>query len=311
MNRASDVPPPVSSFGSTPVASMIARRSVSTCAPGSVRNDSPLIAMSRSKRSACCAITARSQADSARPGVVAVEPDVQHRAGRGRDHVGHRVADVDAGELEAGRLEPVVAGVERRRGQRSGDADQPVHRIVGALRIGDVALRAVHRDLRVQAAAAADLHHVAERHRAGRFADDAEVGDLTVGLHPLQHAHGAVDRHAFLVAGDQQADRAARRAVTKVLRRRGDERRDAALHVTGAAAVQDAVAHLAGERTGLPVRGANRHDVGVTGKADVRRAGADAGEQVVDLAVAQRCDGEAEVASEHRPARSARRHRRA
>ena len=45
----------------------MAWRSVSTSGPGSVRNDSPLIAMSRSKRSACCAITARSQADSAAP----------------------------------------------------------------------------------------------------------------------------------------------------------------------------------------------------------------------------------------------------
>ena len=42
-------------------------RSVFTSSPGSVRNDSPLIATSRSKRSTCCAITARSHAESAAP----------------------------------------------------------------------------------------------------------------------------------------------------------------------------------------------------------------------------------------------------
>ena len=45
----------------------------------------------------------------------------------------------------------------------------------------------------------------------------------------------------------------------------------------------------------LPVRRADRDDVGVAGEADVRRSGADAGEQVLDLAVAQRRDGEAEL----------------
>ena len=68
-----------------------------------------------------------------------------------------------------------------------------------------------------------------------------------------------------------------------------------ALHVAGAAAVQDAVAHLAAERIDLPVRSADRHHVGMAGEADMRRSGADAGEQVVDLAVAQRRDGEAEL----------------
>ena len=81
-----------------------------------------------------------------------------------------------------------------------------------------------------------------------------------------------------------------------MLRHGGDERGDAALHVAGAAAVEDAVAHFAGERVGLPVGGADRHHVGVAGEAEMRRAGADAGEQVVDLAVAQRRDGEAELA---------------
>ena len=176
-----------------------------------------------------------------------------------------------------------------------GGAHQAMHRIVGAMRIGDVALRAVHGELGVQAAAPADLHHVAELHRTGRLADDAEIGDLAVGLHPLQHAHRAVYCGAFFVARDQQADRAARRTIRQVLRGGGDEGGDAALHVACAAAVQDAVAHLAGERIGLPLCGADRDHVGMAGEADMRRSGADAREQVVDLAIAQRGDREAEL----------------
>ena len=53
--------------------------------------------------------------------------------------------------------------------------DQPVHRVVGEMRIGGVALRAAHGELRVQRAAPADLDHVAERGRVGRLADDAGV----------------------------------------------------------------------------------------------------------------------------------------
>ena len=75
-------------------------------------------------------------------GVAVVEADVEHARGAGRDDVGGRVADIDAGDLQAGRFEPVAAGVERRGGQRGQRAHQPVHRIVGAVRIGDVALRA-------------------------------------------------------------------------------------------------------------------------------------------------------------------------
>ena len=57
-----------------------------------------------------------------------------------------------------------------------------------------------------------------------------------------------------------------------------------ALHVAGATAVKNVVAYLATERVGLPVRRADRNDVGMAREADMRRPGANAGEQVVDLA---------------------------
>ncbi len=69
----------------------------------------------------------------------------------------------------------------------------------------------------------------------------------------LDHALGAVDRRAFLVAGDQEGDRAAMAGVL------GDEalggrhhRRQAALHVGGAAAIEHAVADLGLERVRAP-----------------------------------------------------------
>ena len=190
--------------------------------------------------------------------VALVEADVQHGAGGGGHQVGHAVADIDAGDLQGRWLEPLAAGVDRRRGQRGERAHQAVDRVVGAVRVGDVALRAVHGDRHVDAAAPADFHHVAEFHRTGRLADQAEVRDLAVLLHPRQDAHGAVGGDAFLVAGDQQADRAARRAGFEVLRGRGDERGDGALHVAGAAAVQDAVAHFRGERVAAPAAARRR-----------------------------------------------------
>ena len=81
-----------------------------------------------------------------------------------------------------------------------------------------------------------------------------------------------------------------------MLRRSGDERCDAALHVAGAAAVQDAVPHLARERFGLPACRPNRDHVGVAGEAEVWRACPQAGEQVLDVAEAQRRYGEAKLA---------------
>ena len=63
--------------------------------------------------------------------------------------------------------------------------------------------------LRVHAAAPADLDHVAEPRADGRLADQADIGDLALAP-PSIPAPCTVPsmRGAFLVAGDQQADRA-------------------------------------------------------------------------------------------------------
>ena len=96
----------------------------------------------------------------------------------------------------------------RRRGDAVDEAGELGDRIVRLVRIGGVALPALHRDGEAQRAAAADLDRVAERVDAARLADDAMVGDVAVVRHPLQHLHRAVDGGAFLVAGDEEGDRA-------------------------------------------------------------------------------------------------------
>ena len=162
--------------------------------------------------------------------------------------------------------------------------------------------------MRVQGAAPADLDHLAELVRVGGLADQAEIRDVAVRLHPFQHPHGAVGGGTLLVAGDQQAYRTARRRpLAQVRRRRRHETGDAALHVAGAATVEDAVAELGAEGSGMPRRIPRRHHVGVARETDMRCAGADAGEQVGRRArrIAERQvgDGEAEFGQglrEHR-----------
>ena len=68
---------------------------------------------------------------------------------------------------------------------------------------------------------------------------------------PIEELDGAVDRDAFLVAGDQQRDRAffGLAAIRgEMIERRGDEAGDAAFHIDGAAAVQHVARDFAGKR---------------------------------------------------------------
>ena len=69
---------------------------------------------------------------------------VEIRTQFARNHVGRAGAGVDIGDLETGRLEIFVALVPdagRQLGQRR---RQAVHRVLGALRVGDMPLHAVH-----------------------------------------------------------------------------------------------------------------------------------------------------------------------
>ncbi len=69
---------------------------------------------------------------------------------------------------------------------------------------------------------------------------------------------------------------------------------DPALHVDRAAAVQDAVLHLARERAMRPrALVAGRYHVGMAGKGDVRRLAADARIEIVDVGRPRLAEGDA------------------
>src|SRR3546814_12972626 len=75
-------------------------------------------------------------------------------------------------------------------------------------RIGDMALHAVDMDPHVDRSAPADLDDVAQPPRGGWLAHHAEVRTQAVRGHPLHQGQRAMDGRAFLIAGDDQADRA-------------------------------------------------------------------------------------------------------
>ena len=142
--------------------------------------------------------------------VAVVVADVEAGAGLAGNEIDGRIADVDRGEFEIRRRELRAAVVERRL-QRGDQGDQTADRIVGAIRIGDVALPAGDDQRAVERAAPAGLDGVAEYFHIARLAEDAVVELFAALGRPLQQLDGAVDRDALLVAGDEQRDRAALR----------------------------------------------------------------------------------------------------
>ena len=149
--------------------------------------------------------------------------------------------------------------------------DDPGHcrdRVGRAVGVSDVALNAGNVDPHVDRAAAADLDRVAEPVDRGRLADQDHVGADLPLVQPVDDPRRAVGGIAFLVAGDQQRQRALGLSDP---RDGGDEGGDRALHVVGAAADQPAVDDLACERVDAPAF-AGRDHVEVAGEAEMRRA---------------------------------------
>ena len=97
---------------------------------------------------------------------------------RAGDDVGRLGRRLDGGDLEVGGLEGVGAVVEVKRVERGDHPRQLRDRIVGAVRVGDMALRARHVDPHVDRAAPADLDDVAEprRPRSARRSGSCPAG---------------------------------------------------------------------------------------------------------------------------------------
>ena len=180
----------------------------------------------------------------------------------------------------------VGAFVQAFLGDRAEHLDEPRDRVVGKVAVSGMALGAKDREMAHQAAAPADLDHIAQFLRVRRLADQADIERLPPLLEPIQHLDRAVDGQRLLVAGDQKADRAveAVRAFHQEPGQRSDETGDGALHVGGAPAAKMPVDDLGAERVGVPAFGvAHRHHVGVSGETEIGRGIAEAGVKVGDI----------------------------
>ena len=194
------------------------------------------------------------------------EIEVHHHLAR--DHIAGAGAAVHVTDLPAGGRKEGVAPVplggshfgQRRQGLVDGVARQ--------LRVGDVALDAAHGELAAERAATAVLDHVARLFDRCGFAHDAVVQRFATGFELLHHHFGAVNRRAFLVAGQQEGDGNLRVWVSgQKFFHRHDERGDGGFHVTGAAAKELAVLVRGRERVTAPLRQrAGGYHVGVPGK---------------------------------------------
>ena len=162
------------------------------------------------------------QLDQVGAALEVVEADVELDDGRAGDDVGRLARRLERGDFEVGGLEGIAAVVEVERLQRGDHLGRLGHRIVGAVRIGDMALHARHRDPHVDRAAPADLDDVAQPILGGRLADQDHVGPDAARRHPVHDRRRAVGGRAFLVAGDDQAERA---RMIRVARRRRRRRR--------------------------------------------------------------------------------------
>src|SRR5262249_56746326 len=118
----------------------------------------------------------------------------------------------------------------------------------------------------------------------GRLADQRRIEMIAAIASPLDQLDRAVEPRAFLVAGDEQRQRAAWFPGAEKNERSGDEAGDAALHVDGSPPIERAAVDDAFEGWMQPaclVTG--RHHVGMTGEDEVRLAGAYRCEEILDI----------------------------
>ena len=149
------------------------------------------------------------------------------------------------------------------------DARERRDRVGRAVRVGDVALDARHLDPHVDRAAAADLDRVAEPVDRGRLADQDHVGPDLPLVQPVDDPRRAVGRIAFLVAGDQQRQRAALSARSATAPRRRRRSRSSCRWRRGRPARPSSIRASNGSPL-QPSPGGNH--VEMAGKAEMRRA---------------------------------------
>ena len=152
-----------------------------------------------------------------------------------------------------------------------------------------MALSPRHRDPDIDRAAPADLDRIPQPIDRGGFADQTQIGRDAARRHAIDQRARAEDRRAFLVPGDDQADRA---RIDRDPGHGGDEGRDGAFHIDRAAPVEQAAAFLRAERIALPA-GAGRHDIQMPCEGEMPTAPAARRQQVFDRTIRRFADDEA------------------
>jgi len=175
-------------------------------------------------------------------------------------------------------FKPFGAFIQPVRRHRGEGGEQAVDRIVGFLRIGGVSLPAGNGDGGGKTAAAANFNGVAKHGPACRFPNDAKIRNFLLFRHPFQHAGGAVDGLAFLIAGDEQRDMAGR---VRGCRHEGG---DGGFHIAGAAAVENPVLDHAGERVLFPGLWTRGNDIGMAGETQMSAGAWAFCEKILDVA---------------------------
>src|SRR5664279_5176746 len=107
------------------------------------------------------------------------------------------------------------ATVERRGGQGGEQRHELWNGIVCPLGIGGMALAALDGKGAIERVAPADLDHVAKCVLARGLADDAMIEALAFLIRPAQKLFRAIDGGAFLIAGDEEANRALVRSMLR------------------------------------------------------------------------------------------------
>ncbi len=167
--------------------------------------------------------------------------------------------------------------VQRMARQLRHQLGQNGNRIFGLLRIADMARHARHRHLEIDRTAAADLQRIAGLGPAGGFAHHAMINGFAALFQPGQNFPVPLMPGPSSVTGDQKADGAFNigSGWRADARGRRDKGGDGGFHVGGAAPVQEPVLNLCGKRI-VPPAIAHRHHIGMAGKAEIGRFGAQA-----------------------------------
>ncbi len=169
---------------------------------------------------------------------------------------------MDVGKLDIAGLEPVSALIQLYRVNFAQDLAQLRDRIIGQMGIGDMALRAVNGDPHIDRSAPPDLHHIAQPVNRSGFTDKAKVRRNATLFHQLHDRNRAKAGGAFLVAGDDEADRA---EIVRHVLERADKSGDAALHIHRAASVKQIAPDFRHEGVAGPAF-TRRHNVEMPGK---------------------------------------------